>query len=130
MGQLFGDTWAATNLMATALPVFGRKPATCKTGPAAPYHRHSINQSRSADGHHFNSERVYPAFELCIERLHDSAMLCDARHAGEGRRGDAHPKMRLPAFAIAAVTPVIFAFVEDFKMAWRKFERKNAKRGS
>lgn len=74
--------------------------------------------------HHLDRQRMDTGLEFGVERFHHGAMLGDAGQAIEPGRGNADTEMGLAFGARTGVTPMFFALVEHFKMAWHEFERK------
>ena len=72
----------------------------------------------------FNGERMQPRRKLVRQRGVDLPVLLKSRLAHEPRGGDANPKMALAFGPRASMAGVARAFVDDFKMAWREFDRK------
>lgn len=114
-----GDCSERKGQPATALPrlgpMFDEVGARVAASAACPILR---------SGHELDGECVDPVLQLLIEGLHHRAMACKAAHRSKVGRGDSNPEVGFSAGPPVGVTPMLFAFVDHFKVGGGEFDGK------
>jgi hypothetical protein len=120
LGRLFGENLTPGHGLARLWP----QSASCDGGLATPYLGDGRILVAPLSACHLNGEGMDAALQFGVERFHDGTMLGHTGHSGERGRCYADPEVALATLAVSPMPPMFFALIEDFKMAWREFDRK------